>query len=249
MTWHELAGTLFPSSRSSLAILVHDQSSEQFAGGKFNRLAFLLVGDGYDVLTFDLIGFGQNARQIVTPRTMQEDVTAAVEDAQRCGYKRIALFADGSAATVCARVAADIQAIVMMSPGRIFSDQPWYFEESDINELREEGTVTIRGVHGSKAPVIYGVEMLDDHGAGEADIAARLAAIRCPTLMVQAQNYTEEEQLVLMRRYVAGLPSGSDIAMVPNADPRFSGYAMDKLMKAVRPLASNAFPSQVSHGR
>lgn len=159
-----LRGWFFPVSSDRAAILVHGKDGNRADSDHLQRVARILVRDGYSLLLFDLRGHGESeGERFSLGLHERKDVAAAVDHLVARGFpiRRIALFGESmGAGTVIQALALrpDVGAVVADSA---YADGRTIVEDAGPSDTGLPGILTPGILLGAKLLVGLDADLVD----------------------------------------------------------------------------------------
>lgn len=177
-----LRGILHPSGCMSVVILVHGISGDKSESGKFDRLAEELNHEGYNVLRFDMSGFGESDDDLISVERMTDDLKSAISYASSLGMANIGLLGYSLGAHICCRVYdSRISTMVFWNPLLANGADVWP-NEQQLKELQETGGITQQNQSGKM--LCYDPKMVEEI----ASIQPGCRSIECPVMILHGDK-------------------------------------------------------------
>lgn len=191
-----LSGILTHCDSRDAVVMVHDFLGDKEGNGLFTQAAAALKARGWGSLRFDQSGCGQSSDAMLSTAIAIQDVFDAIELMRACGYRRIALWAQGLGARWCLPWHAAVVAAVYCDPTLMaFTiDRAAVFGRFGPSSLMRDGFIRHRGSDGLRREHHISARLIESFSTFAA--ADPLRRMRSPTLCI-ASTRTDLDHAVM----------------------------------------------------
>lgn len=179
-----------------MVIMCHGFASDQYANGRFEKLAQALNEQDISALSFDFSGCGESEDDALTADKLSDDLTSAIGYVETLGYKKIALFSHSLGAFISLKTYSEIiKTMVLLGPltGPLDFRADEFYTEEQLREVKEKGYFTIKNENRIRKEVMVDPQLTTD--IAEIDQKALFGKINCPILMIHGDLGEMEETL------------------------------------------------------
>lgn len=222
-----MAADHFRATTDAAVVMANDIFTHRRWRDRYPFIAGRLNEVGIAALAFDYRGTGESGEAPLRFDTFYASLDAAVGEARRLGYRRIALWGHAALSGVCLDVQFDdIVAIVLSGAATGATDFAAGFEPAELEALRSVGSLVVP----SMDPVVRATQVVDVqllHDFAAADQAARFRSARVPVLLINGNSADDPAEVARCeenRRVVRLLPPGSKHVVIEGAKHSFAGH-------------------------
>ena len=226
-----------PLDRPPILIMCHGFTGDKSEWGRFPETAKALNKEGYDALTFDFSGSGENKREPINLTKQANDLENVYTWVQNQGYSRIAVLglSFGGLTSIKAKLPGIITYVLCAPPLLLHStsDQVDWFKDID------KGPVEIPS-SGEFDPVIIDMSFVMD--VANFRVRPALKKLEIPTLIVQGTK-DERVPLELTKKAFAMMPQDNNhkLVEVQNATHDFEEKHLQEFIKETVSWLKNYF--------
>jgi len=191
-----LIGNLYDAGDEAMVIMCHGFASDQYANGRFEKLAHALNGNEISALSFDFSGCGESEDDTLTAEKLSDDLSSAINHVRASGYKKIALFSHSLGAFISLKTYSEIiSTMVLLGPltGPLDFRADEFYTEEQLSEIKAKGYFTIKNENRIRKEVMVEPQLTTD--IAEIDQKALFSKIDCPVLMIHGDHGEMEETL------------------------------------------------------
>ncbi|GAU76282.1 alpha/beta hydrolase [Fusibacter sp. 3D3] len=228
----KLVGNIYKAGDESLVIMCHGFASDQYANGRFEKLAGALNEQGISALSFDFSGCGESDDESLTADKLSDDLTTVIDYVKTLGYKKIALFSHSLGAFISLKAySKDIQTMVLLGPltGALNFKSDEFYTAEQLEDLKEKGCFTIKSENHIRTEVVVDKQLpLDIAQINQKELFGNLG---CPILMIHGdQGEMEHTLFPSSKEAIKLLSDDSTLVVIEGASHSFV-EKYDKVVK------------------
>lgn len=217
----------FRVGADAVVVMANDIFTHRRWRDRYPFIAARLNECGIAALAFDYCGTGESAGAPLRFDTFYASLSAAVGEAKRLGYRRIALWGHAVLSGVCLDVQFDqVSAIVLSGAATGAMDFAAEFEPAELEALRSVGSLVVPSMDPAVRPTqVVDAQLLHDFAT--ADQVKRFRGARVPVLLINGNSADDSAEVARCegnRRAMQLLPPGSKHVVIEGAKHSFAGH-------------------------
>ncbi len=228
----ELYRNTTPPEETPFVILCHGFSGDRSEWGRFPEAMEKLSQNGYDCLTFDFSGSGENGRELVTLDKQKQDLEDVFAWVKKRGYQRIATIGlSFGGTTLLVANLPEIRVAVYWAPGFYMKEVIGKFHISLIKILGKFRKKPIERASSNKEkpPILFDRTFIESilHHPPE----KYLKSVGVPSLVVHGQE-DKTSDINYSRKAIKLIPDGIPhrLVEIPGTGHNFKGEFLDQFI-------------------